>query len=184
MTTTIVRVAKNRDHPYVMLDRRLAEDPSLSWKAKGLMAYMLSRPDDWQIRVTDLVRRSPGGECAVRSGLRELEQHGYIVRKQRHDAATGRFAGVILTVHESPTPSAGAPSAVTPACDSPKTETPRTGRPRTGNRLPTHPESTKRKQNQAEVDEVVPPVPPHDADPILARVVALTSRRSAALSPR
>ena len=170
MTTTIVRVAKGKDRPYVMLDKRLAEDRSLSWKAKGLMAYMLSRPDDWQIRVTDLVRRSPGGESAVRSGLRELEQRGYIVRKRRHDAATGRFAGIMLTVHESPlpTPSAGTPSAGTPtgspACDSPQGEAPQTGGPRAGNRPLTTTESTKTEQNQAEVDDVVPPLPPHDGN--------------------
>jgi len=172
MTTTIIRVAKNRDHPYVMLDRRLAEDPSLSWKAKGLMAYMLSRPDDWQIRVTDLVRRSPDGESAVRSGLRELEQHGYIVRKRRHDAATGRFTGITLTVHESPTP------CDSPQAERPQTERPHTDDPRAENRPLTNTESTKTEQNQAEVDDVVPPIPPHDvsaqsADPILAQVVAL-----------
>ena len=166
MTTTIVRIAKNRDHPYVMLDKRLAEDPSLSWKAKGLMAYMLSRPDDWQIRVTDLVHRSPDGKSAVRSGLSELEQHGYIVRKQRYDAATGHFSGITLTVHEQP------------VCDLPQTETPQTDEPRAGNRPLTNTESTKTEQNKAEVDDVVPPIPPHDLsarspDPILAQVVAL-----------
>ena len=175
MTTTIMRVAKNRDHPYVMLDKRLAEDPSLSWKAKGLMAYMLSRPDDWQIRVADLVRRSPGGESAVRSGLRELEQHGYLVRKRRHDAATGRFAGITLTVHEQPAPTS---SADAPSCDTPQTELPQTADPDAEYRPLTNTESTKTEQNQAEVDDVVPSKPTHDvsaqsADPILARLVAL-----------
>ncbi|MCJ7550381.1 MAG: hypothetical protein MUQ30_11945, partial [Anaerolineae bacterium] len=134
--------------------------------------YMLSRPDDWQIRVADLVRRSPDGESAVRSGLRELEHHGYLVRKQRHDAATGRFAGITLTVHEQPTPSAGASS------DSPQTELPQTDDPHTGNRPHTNTEPTKTEQIPAEVDDAVPPMPPHhvsaqSTDPILAQVVAL-----------
>lgn len=202
MTTTILRIAKSKENPYVMLDRRIAENPSLSWKAKGLMTYMLSRPDDWQIRVTDLVRRSPDGASAVRSGLRELEQHGYIDRKQRYDAATGHFDGITLTVHEQPlpTPSAGTPSAGTPsadtssadapACDSPHTDGPRADKPHTDephaeNRTLTNTESTKTEQNQAEVVVVVPPISPHNAsfsedaactqvtDPILAQVVAL-----------
>ncbi|MBN1423811.1 hypothetical protein JXA88_04575 [Candidatus Fermentibacteria bacterium] len=104
MPTTIIRCEKSRDHPYVMIDRRVAEDPTLSWKAKGLMSYLLSRPDDWQIRVADLVKRSPDGETAVRSGLRELEQRGYLVAEQLHDPATGRFTGIRLTVYEQPLP--------------------------------------------------------------------------------
>ena len=185
MTTTIVRIAKSKDHPYVMLDKRLAENPSLSWKAKGLMAYMLSRPDDWQIRVTDLVRRSPDGESAVRSGLRELEQHGYIVRKRRHDAATGHFAGIMLTVHERPVPA---------PCDAPKTETPQTELPQTADpdaeyRPLTNTEATKTEQNQADVDDVVPPCPPTTCRrraPTRSspRSSPSTSRRSAAPSPR
>jgi len=121
MTVTIIRIDKNRDHPYVMMDKRLVEDATLSWKDKGLMAYLLSRPDDWEIRVADLVRCSPGGENAVRSGLRELERHGYLVRRQCRDAATGRFTGVVLTVHEEPVP---LPSGDTPPCDSPPPDDP------------------------------------------------------------
>ncbi len=195
MTTTIVRVATNRDHPYVMLDKRLTEDPSLSWKAKGLMAYMLSRPDGWQIRVTDLVRRSDDGEYAVKSGLRELEQRGYLIRKRRHDAATGRFLGVTLTVYEESVPSSSAgahaecaPATAPPPYDPPQTQAPRTELPRTGypqvddpqveNRPLTNTELIKTEKTQID-DDVVPPLPPHDpscvqaADPILAQVVAL-----------
>ncbi|MBN1423979.1 hypothetical protein JXA88_05415 [Candidatus Fermentibacteria bacterium] len=107
MPPTIIRCEKNRDHPYVMIDKRVAEDLALSWKAKGLMSYRLSRPDGWEIRMSDLVKRSPDGETAVRSGLQELEARGYLVRETLHDPATGRFAGVRLTVYEQPLPPDG-----------------------------------------------------------------------------
>ena len=55
---TIFRVAKNKDNPYVMIDKRPLENPSLSWKAKGVLAYLLSRPDDWEIILGDLIKRS------------------------------------------------------------------------------------------------------------------------------
>jgi hypothetical protein len=66
------------------------------------MSYLLSRPDDWQVRVDDLIKRSADGETAVRSALRELEAHGYIVRERLTDPQSGRFAGIRLTIYERP----------------------------------------------------------------------------------
>lgn len=119
MPTTIVRSPKDRTHPYATLDNRLIEDPALSWKAKGLVAYLLSRPDGWEIRAADLVKRSADGETAVRSGLKELETRGYLVRRALRDPRTGHFTGYQLTVYECPQSSdantpvdAGPPAAV------------------------------------------------------------------------
>lgn len=76
----IIRVQKNRANPYVMINKQLLENPDLSWKAKGLLAYLLSKPDNWQIRIYNLIKQSRDGEKSVRSGLRELEDHLYIQR--------------------------------------------------------------------------------------------------------
>ena len=62
---TIFRVKKNADNPFVMIDRRPIENPKLSWKAKGILAYLLSRPDNWVVRLGDLVKHSPDGAFSV-----------------------------------------------------------------------------------------------------------------------
>lgn len=98
--TTIIRVAK-RDNPYVVLDKEFLSNDDLSWKAKGLLAYLLSKPDNWQITETDLVRRSQDGRDAVRAGLRELEINGYLVRHQVR-APGGKFARTEYVVYERP----------------------------------------------------------------------------------
>ncbi|UZM97330.1 hypothetical protein OL548_19285 [Lysinibacillus sp. MHQ-1] len=41
----IYRVVKNDN--FVVLDKGFLNNDQLSWKAKGLLAYMLSLPDDW-----------------------------------------------------------------------------------------------------------------------------------------
>ena len=46
---TIIRKAKNKDNPYVMMAKSAVQDDKLSWKATGLLSYILSLPDDWQI---------------------------------------------------------------------------------------------------------------------------------------
>jgi len=98
---TIFRVVKDRDNPYVMIDKRIAENTSLSWKAKGILFYILSRPDDWEVNAEDLINRSSDGATAVYSGIRELRRAGYIeLVKMR---LNGKFTCNVYRVFEKPT---------------------------------------------------------------------------------
>lgn len=65
-------------------------DPRLSWKAKGIAAYLLSKPPGWQIWTGDLIRRSTDGRDAVLAGLKELETFGYL-KRQRMNGEGGRL---------------------------------------------------------------------------------------------
>ena len=44
----VIRV-KKRPSNFVMMDKTFLEDDRLSYKAKGLLAYLLSKPDDWKV---------------------------------------------------------------------------------------------------------------------------------------
>lgn len=66
-----------RDNPYVMMDKRALEDDTLTWRAKGLLAYLLSRPPDWKVLREDLINRSVDGRDSVQSGMKELASAGY-----------------------------------------------------------------------------------------------------------
>lgn len=59
---TIIRV-KHRHGPYVVIDRRVLEDKRLTWAARGILGYLLAKPNDWELRVEDLRRAAltPGG---------------------------------------------------------------------------------------------------------------------------
>lgn len=74
---TILKIQK-RTSPYVMVDKSIFEDSKISWKAKGLMGYFLSRPDNWQIHLRDLYNRATDGYDSVKSGLKELRNFGYV----------------------------------------------------------------------------------------------------------
>src|SRR5258707_13097107 len=39
--------ASRKNQPYVMISRTTAQDSTLSWAARGVLAYLLSKPDDW-----------------------------------------------------------------------------------------------------------------------------------------
>ena len=77
------------------------EDPRLSWKARGLLAYLLTKPDNWQVHVAQLVGDGPDGTHSVRLGLIELEQAGYITRHKNRSVG-GSFNGWEVEVHETP----------------------------------------------------------------------------------
>ena len=50
----IIRFKKDTDNPYVMIRKEMLLDKALSLKAKGLLAFLLSKPDDWQIYLDKL----------------------------------------------------------------------------------------------------------------------------------
>lgn len=95
----IVRVKKNRYLPYVMINKELTENSKLSWEARGVMCYLLGKPDDWQIMMRDLVNRGPGKWGRMRRILKELSEAGYIYRERRH--VKGRWCWE-STVYENP----------------------------------------------------------------------------------
>ena len=69
---------------YTVVHNDLIEDSRISWKARGLLMYLLSKPDHWRTSMAHLTAQSPEGLHSVRSGMKELEQYGYVkrIRKQ------------------------------------------------------------------------------------------------------
>ena len=97
---TIFRVEKSKDNPYVMIDRRPVENPRLSFKAKGILTYLLSRPDGWEVSVADLIKRGTDGEAGIRAGLKELKNAGHM--KYSTSRKAGRITGWLIEVYEVP----------------------------------------------------------------------------------
>lgn len=80
MAQTIVRATKDRENPYVMINKEAISDTRLSWKARGLLAYILSKPNDWKVILEHLENQAPDGKTSLRSGIDELKKHGYVIR--------------------------------------------------------------------------------------------------------
>jgi DnaD/phage-associated family protein len=102
--TNIVRV-KKRDKPYVILDKTGLQDKKLSWKAKGLLAYLISLPDDWVIHERELATHARDGRDSTRAALKELMDNCYVIRRQlRNDneGEKGRFGQYETIVYEQP----------------------------------------------------------------------------------
>ncbi len=94
----IIRTEKRAN--YTRLSNEFLLDETISDKARGTLARLLSRPDKWNLNVNYLVKTGKDGHTAIRSAIRELEEAGYIQREvSRHE--NGRIIGVEYIIHES-----------------------------------------------------------------------------------
>jgi hypothetical protein len=100
MSETIFRIQKNADNPFVMIDKRIFTDKKLSYRAKGVLGYLLSRPDNWLVNMVDVANQSTEGRDAVITAVNELMKHGYVERIEHRE--NGRFKSYEYLVYEVP----------------------------------------------------------------------------------
>lgn len=78
-----------------------ARDPKLSFKAKGLLTYLLSHSDGYRLTVEQVVAEATDGKSAVYSAIKELVEHGYLERVQRR-GERGKVGEVDYYVADAP----------------------------------------------------------------------------------
>jgi len=72
---SIIRAQHNKN--FVIINKICLQDDRLSWKAKGIYAYLMSLPDNWLIKTNEVVKHSTEGKTSLLSGLKELLEYGY-----------------------------------------------------------------------------------------------------------
>ncbi len=96
----IVRIEK-RDKGFTVISRMLLEDPRLGWATRGIIAYLLSKPDNWILQVEDLRKRGDLGRDAIYKRIKNAIECGYITRID-HRNKNGRISHVEYIVREEP----------------------------------------------------------------------------------
>lgn len=96
---SVYRIHKEKD--YSVIDNYLFRDKNLSLRGKGLLALILSLPDDWKYSIEGLSSLVPDGKNTVIKSLDELMDLGYIIRKQDTDES-GKFTGYVYDIFEKP----------------------------------------------------------------------------------
>ena len=97
----IYRATKDKDHPYVMVLKETLYDKTLSLKAKGLLCFILSKPDDWKIFIDALSRELLESRNTIASILNELIDKGYCLRQRSLRTEKGKFTGYDYIIFES-----------------------------------------------------------------------------------
>lgn len=147
---SIVR-APRPDVNWYTLDKKISEDERLSWAARGLLIFLLGKPDHWEVSVKHLINQTSkalgksSGRDAVRVILRELEEAGYLTADIARGEG-GAFAGMAYTVCETPTEPAAA--RVKRGTDFPAPVKPQTEKPAPAKPLPENPHQVKTERKQ------------------------------------
>lgn len=84
---SVIRTTHDKDHPYVMTARGVAQNKAVSYEALGMLNYLLSKPDDWKVDPEDLTRTNCGRDKVYKL-LKELKEAGHIVQERteaQHD---------------------------------------------------------------------------------------------------
>lgn len=120
----VFRIDKTRD--YTVMSNHHLKNTSLSLKAKGLLSLMLSLPENWDYTTKGLSKICKDGIDSICSTIKELEQHGYIIR-QRVRNEKGQLTTVEYTILEAPetaSPKQEKPKRENPVLDNPILENP------------------------------------------------------------
>lgn len=122
---TITRRKYERDFCYMA--NEFLKDSRLSWKAKGIIAYVQMLPDDWVLNMRDLTNRATDGRDSLYSGIKELEKYGYCAKVMQRNP-DGTIAGYAYEICDK---SVFQPFTENPVTDVPQPENPCTVKPDT-----------------------------------------------------
>lgn len=145
---------RHKETNFTCIDNHLFNDKTLSMKAKGLLAQILSLPDDWKYSVNGLASLFSDGRDAVNGAINELIEHGYITRTKIVNEL-GTFDGYRYDIYEKPQTEDGK------IADIPFTEKPFTEKPFTENSTVSNTNiSNTNVLNTNNID--IPPISPVD----------------------
>lgn len=175
----IVRVEKNKN--YTTINNTSIQDVRLSWKAKAIHVFMLSRPDDWTFYNSEMVKWAKDGSDAFVSGLKELQKHGYVKKeKRRNDDGTFDWVTVVYEVPYMDLPHMDKPSMEKPFMEKPSMENPKL---LSTNRLSTNIPNTNRLNTNYQQEVAATTVSGSLIDSKFAEILNLIGNNLRPLSP-
>ena len=142
----VFRIQKTRD--YTVMSNYHLKDRELSCKACGLLSKMLSLPDEWDFTARGLATLCRDGVDSIRSGLKELEERGYLIRRYLRDEK-GRVVDMEYVIYETPqekNASKAEPDTDDSVSEEPVSEEPKAVCPITENPVPAVPVTEKATQ--------------------------------------
>lgn len=87
---------------YTKLKNSFLQDRRISDEARGLIARLLSLPEDWEVTVASIVASGKAGRDKVYRMLKEAEQFGYMRPEERTRADNGTLGRQLYLVSDDP----------------------------------------------------------------------------------
>jgi hypothetical protein len=81
----VIKFKKERGE-FITVERdAIDNDKFISFKAKGLLTYLMGRPNNWKPNIKEMVSHARDKEASVKSGISELKKAGYVEIKRFQD---------------------------------------------------------------------------------------------------
>jgi hypothetical protein len=87
---------------FTTIPNHIINDDRLSFKAKGLFLYLISKPDGWTFSHDRIMLDNNDGERSVLSGLKELENFGLLSRSRVRVGGVYKGVDYVLSFEISP----------------------------------------------------------------------------------
>ena len=114
---------QKRTANFTVVPNEFLHSDKLSFKAKGLLSYLLSLPSDWEVHISHLATASKDGHDSVSSGMAELLEACYVWRIPRCGAEPGGWEYFVFDA-----PQTESPFGESPIRENPTTENPDSGK--------------------------------------------------------
>lgn len=101
MSISLTVDRKSSSKGFTRVPNHIINDPNLSLKAKGLISSLLSLPPGYHPSVEGLAKKHGTGTSAIRSGLQELRDAGYLKVDKKYDVSR-QFAGYEWRLSDHP----------------------------------------------------------------------------------
>ena len=90
------------DRGYTKLRNAFLQDKRISDETRGLIARLLSLPEDWEVTVQGIIASGKAGRDKVYRMLREAEEFGYVKPEERSRSEKGKFDRQLYLVSDDP----------------------------------------------------------------------------------
>lgn len=95
-------IIKKFKKEFTMVPNEILNHCDLTLKSKGLWGYLASKPTDWNFSVKGCSFQNKDGLDAIRSGMKELEDQGYL-KRVAHKNSSGQWDGYDYHIFDQPT---------------------------------------------------------------------------------
>jgi len=112
----IFRAKMKFEKDFVIIPNHWLRDPNISYKAKGLLAYLYSHEPGYTIRFRQIISQTQDGERSVRAAMTELKKAGYL-ETQRTTDDRGYNAGLNYLLVDPAEPKLHNPTLDNPTLD-------------------------------------------------------------------
>ena len=161
---------------YTVIDSTALEDTAISFEAKGVLAYLLSKPDGWVIHQEHLSRMGGIGRHKMMRIFSELRKAGYIAYKKPRNEF-GQVEGTEIVLCE--TPRRAEAGAKPDRGITRESENPTVGKPDPLVKL----ESLVNLDTSVNLEENPKQAPPIGSDPVIDQQPSLPAKRKKASNP-